>query len=176
MRKAFFTFVLAVVLLISVFPRSQALASPWDNIWAAIADLQAQITNLVQTPGPQGPTGPSGSLGMSGVTGATGPVGPAGATGATGLAGSTISFYQVFSAVRTISPGTSGYARAFCNSGDTVTGGGYDASSTPAGDKLMDLYSNIPFGTDSWAVTAINPGTNTNSQNLTAFAVCAHYN
>lgn len=147
-----------------LFVKKPIYASPWDDIWAAVTALQTQMNALSLTPGATGSTGP------------VGPTGASGTPGTPGIAGSTISFYQAFSAVRTIPPGTSGYAQAFCNTGDTVTGGGYDASIPSLGDKLMEIYSNIPFGTASWAVTAINPGTNINSQDLAAFAVCAHYN
>jgi len=50
----------------------------FQELWAAVCDLQQQIDNIQLIPGPQGPPGP---------TGATGLQGPPGPTGATGLQG-----------------------------------------------------------------------------------------
>ncbi|MBI5127323.1 hypothetical protein HZA76_02600 [Candidatus Roizmanbacteria bacterium] len=152
---------LFVILILILFSTKTQAAGPWDDVWLAITEirdqiinLQSQITNIQLIPGPTGPTGPQGIQGP---------------------AGSTISYYQVFSNVRTVAPGTSGYVQAFCNSGDTVIGGGYDVSPPTGGDHMMELYTNIPFGVGAWAVAGINSGLNTNSQNLSTFAVCAHY-
>lgn len=61
MKKVVLTLALGTAVLL--FPRSAAYASPWDDVWAAITNLQEQITNIVLTPGPTGPTGPTGPAG-----------------------------------------------------------------------------------------------------------------
>lgn len=90
---------------------------------------------------------------------------------------SSITYYQVVSNVSVVNPGNSGHAIANCNTGDTVVGGGYDINPSPnLGESMMTLYTNIPFGQGSWAVSGVNSGLNTNSQNLYAYAICSHYN
>ncbi len=164
MSKKFKIFLGALLLVLSlfIFSTKAMAAGPWDDVWAAIAQINTRIEDLYQQ--------------IAAIVPIPGPTGPPGPTGAPGPAGSTITYYQVISSVRTIAPGTNGYAQAFCNTGDTVVGGGYDVSLPNIGDHVMEIYSNIPFGVGSWAVTGINSGLNANSQNLSAFAVCAHYN
>lgn len=60
---------------------------PFDAIWAAIEDLQAQIDEIELIPGPQGETGPQGPEGPAGPEGSQGPAGPEGPEGPQGPAG-----------------------------------------------------------------------------------------
>ena len=72
---------LAVVATMAVKPDEP---NPLEAIWAAIQDLQYQITNIQLIPGPQGPAGPTGPQGE---TGPMGPQGPQGETGPQGPQG-----------------------------------------------------------------------------------------
>lgn len=143
----------AVLLLLgsAMFVNNPAYAaSPWNDLWSAVLNLQNQATTMLSTI----------SRLQSQIS-----------------SKSSISYYQITSERRTIAPGTSGFAKADCNAGDTVMGGGYDINPPPvSGDSLMVLYTNIPFGTGSWAVAGVNPGLNANPQSLYAYAVCSHYN
>ena len=61
--------------------------NPFKQLWDAIADLQAQIDNLVQTPGPPGPPGDDGLPGQDGKDGQDGTNGMDGQDGAKGDTG-----------------------------------------------------------------------------------------
>jgi len=58
--------------------------NPFKQLWDAIADLQAQIDNLVQTPGPPGPPGNDGADGLPGADGMNGIDGQDGTNGIDG--------------------------------------------------------------------------------------------
>jgi hypothetical protein len=60
---------------------------PFDALWAAIADLQAQIIEIELMPGPAGPVGPVGPAGSEGPEGSVGPEGPIGPEGPVGPVG-----------------------------------------------------------------------------------------
>ncbi len=69
---------LALVLSINVVFAAKGGNNPLDAVWAAIADLQQQITNIQLIPGPQGIQGIQGEPGQDGLPGEQGPVGSAG--------------------------------------------------------------------------------------------------
>jgi hypothetical protein len=92
--------------------------------------------------GPKGDTGATGPTGATGATGATGPAGPAGPqgvkgdkgdTGATGPAGtsSSVTFYGRGSGLV-----AGNQAEAYCDAGDTATGGGGYGESGAFGGRL----------------------------------------
>ena len=62
-------------------------APPFNALWVAIADLQAQIDEIELIPGPPGPEGPIGPEGPTGPEGPEGPIGPEGPEGPIGPEG-----------------------------------------------------------------------------------------
>lgn len=114
-----------------------ANGTPFDEIWEAIENLQAQIASVPagsQGPqgepgpaGPEGPTGETGPTGPQGDTGPTGPQGPQGLQGPQGEPGSagTIIVTQRTGATVSFGPGL-GDATAVCQAGETLVSGGYE--------------------------------------------------
>jgi len=113
--------------------------------------------------GPQGVTGPSGATGSSGasgpqgpqgVTGSSGPTGPSGYTGVTGATGPTgvLGFY-----IRSIFIDVGSYSTANgvanCDTGDSVTGGGFNIGST---NNNVSVYASYPSGVTDWKVAVNN--------------------
>lgn len=84
----------------------------------------------------------------------------------------TITTYIVTSDQVNVSGGSDGTVSATCNSGDVVTGGGFDFGNNPN----ITARSSGPSGGGgtpvAWDVTADNHGTT--SQNIQAYAVCQH--
>ena len=80
MNKKILYLSLAVVVLILCASSVTAFVSPppgikdptFSKVWAAIMDLQKQITNIQLTPGPTGPTGATGAQGTAGPAGSPG--------------------------------------------------------------------------------------------------------
>jgi len=84
--------------------------------------------------GTQGPQGPSGSQGPAGPAGAQGPQGPTGPQGSQGPAGpsQTLSV-QLETSINTIVANSGfGDSEALCNTGTTVSGGGFALSASGA--------------------------------------------
>jgi hypothetical protein len=111
--------------------------------------------------GPAGPAGPMGATGPAGLQGATGPAGPTGATGpagptgATGPAGPTgltgvANTYIVYGESVTTGYGVSGRAKAYCNLGDRVVGGGH-----ASGSPQVFVGASFPFSPNN--VTETTP-------------------
>lgn len=92
MPNKFKIFTGAIVLMLGLFAFSgkAVAASPWDSVWAAIANLQQQITNIALTPGPVGPPGPAGEPGLTGEAGSQSPQGPSGTAAITLAKGNTV--------------------------------------------------------------------------------------
>lgn len=123
--------------------------------------------------GPQGqagPEGPPGAEGPQGPEGAQGPVGPQGPAGEEGLPG-VLGFYFVTTIRDNIPAGSANALTADCDSGELVTGGGYEISST---NKDVWVYVSQPYKfaqTVGWNVLVYNNSTGV--QNIKAHAVCA---
>lgn len=108
--------------------------------------------------GATGSQGPQGEKGDKGDTGATGPQGPQGDTGPQGAPGSLASF-RTYDRINTVSSyvnPSGGYIASdhvYCDAGDTLTGGGFNAAPGVA------VSSSAPLGVigspnGGWAVMA----------------------
>jgi len=120
-----------------------------------------------------GPIGPIGPGGVQGPQGLIGPEGPQGVPGPQGPAGSF-----AFSTVNYRSEQGAGFARVFCEPGETVIGGGGFAES---GDGLHEakLRYSIPIsdatGVLAWGTTAVGwqAASSDFSGTVGAIVVCA---
>ena len=90
-KAALLSSVIAILLVVNTaLAGDNPSGTPFQAIWNAISNLQAQITNIQLIPGPQGPqgeTGPQGiqgEPGLQGLQGETGPQGPQGLQGPNG--------------------------------------------------------------------------------------------
>lgn len=59
-RYSMFLLLLVVSLFLTPLFSKVRAENPWEQIWAAIAELRTQITSISLLPGPIGPTGPTG--------------------------------------------------------------------------------------------------------------------
>ena len=116
-----------------------------------------------------GPTGPKGATGAKGPTGA-GTTGAKGATGPTGVA-NTYENGADFSVPPT--PGTSQgtIGTVNCNSGDEVTGGGFEGE-VASGGGHVDLIGSSYSGSGGWSVLAYNPTGTTFEEGV--YVECIH--
>lgn len=166
--------------------------------WGLLASMGATgATGAVGATGSTGPAGPigatgaAGPTGSTGVAGATGSTGPAGAVGATGAA-STVpgptgptgasgagSFNRVVSSVAT---GEYCTATACCATGQTVVGGGYNAttnvgSAGSATATSMYVSASYPItgaacsGNQGWTMESVNAYIG-QSASCQAYAIC----
>jgi len=101
-----------------------------------------------------GPLGPQGPVGETGVAGPAGPAGPPGIVNTYSRSNSVV-----------IAPSDTSYAKATCDTGDLMTGGGYYMPNP--GLRVLD---NRPVG-GSWEVYAINDASGVRS--VTAYVMCA---
>lgn len=76
MKRKTFLIVLPILLTLGLIvtpalaKENQTNGTPFQELWEAIQDLQAQINNIVLTPGLEGPQGPQGEPGPQGPPGA----------------------------------------------------------------------------------------------------------
>lgn len=135
--------------------------NPWDRVWAAIQDLQDQITRIQLIPGP---AGPQGSAGVDGVQGPVGPQGPQGSAGS-GITRSSV--YYRFSPV-SIPPSTTGSAEASCDDeNDVALSGGFLSDY-----RIKISYSTMSFAARSgWVAGGLNEST-TDSVNMQVNVYC----
>jgi hypothetical protein len=125
--------------------------------------------SIVGPTGPQGPRGSTGPQGPRGVQGLQGPAGPSGPAGSVGL--QTINYRSAH--------GT-GFARAFCLTGEKLTGGGaaVEAASGLGSDEVK-LRQSHPIsdttGVFAFDTTAIGwqAASSDFSGIVVAFAICA---
>lgn len=140
--------------------------------------------SIIGPPGPAGPTGPvgpagpagqEGPQGPAGVAGPAGPAGPQGPRGLQGPAGPMGSLNLQYRSVQGV-----GFARAFCQPGEKVLGGG-GLVETPQGVGFMpvSLRQSHPIsdntGVFAWGDVAIGwQVASSDFQNIVvAFIVCA---
>jgi hypothetical protein len=149
-------------------------SNPWEAVWEAIEDLQAQIASIDLVPGPQGPAGADGAQGPQGLQGEPGPQGPQGVQGptgpqgpaGTGAAGQLVVITRPGTPVSL--PGPSAFA--MCQTGEILLGGGYEASGT----EVHITATKIVFTTQwAWMVTGFYFGPS--ARTLTAIAHCAKF-
>jgi hypothetical protein len=98
----------------------------------------------------------------------TGPQGPAGPPGPPGANGATsVVIRQEFFTV----PAGPSFAegRAFCQAGETLTGGGFNQNSGPANFLVLDNHPDN-FGGPNWYVGVLNSG---GAMSFIAYAICA---
>ena len=152
-----------------------ASGTPFDQLRAAIQDLQNQINNIQLTPGPQGPQGAPGSQGPQGLQGLPGPQGiqgipgPQGPQGTPG-AGSSVTFYLIRH-YETFTSQNSIVSIALCNAGDFPTGGGYSAGGVRGVVASNSFYLVTPD--IGWATVMAfdTPSSGT----LETDVICAHH-
>jgi|SRR5690242_12676612 len=186
---------LAGTITTSLASATTASGTPFDQLRAAIQDLQNQINNIQLTPGPQGPPGPKGDTGDAGqgvttISLAPGDLNcPNGGTRLTSASGTTYACNGSDGAPG--SPGPSGTsnivtyiasgssdcpsnffcaAQANCNPGDVALGGGFTA---PQIGRFFQVHFDGPVGlpeANGWAVEVFN--THTDTIPLTAKAIC----
>ena len=163
-----------------------------------INNLQDQINKIqlkTGPPGPVGPQGPKGDTGATGATGSAGPQGPKGDTGATGATGSagpqgpkgdtgatgsqglpglggSFSIYVKTSARVTIPPQSTSLVRESCNTGDFVTGGGFESFGQGVNFFESNPHHNTITNVDQWEVLGNN--TSSTSVDIQVRALCAH--
>lgn len=157
--------VLALLSLIVVFSNKANAASPWEDIWAAIQNLQNQINNIELLPGSPGPTGIPGATGIPGPSGLPGPIGSPGPSGAPGTALSGINkdlIYVVSSQYTSVLPGYPTFIHVGCNdNNDPVLSGGFTVSQGQNG--RTDILSSTGQPTDGiagWTVGATTDAPN----------------
>jgi hypothetical protein len=118
----------------------------------------------------KGPKGDPGVQGPKGDRGPQGLQGPKGDPGEPGSGGAPT--FVTRSTVATINPGNGQATFARCDSGERVTGGGYDVDPTGAGDTgTLTIGADKPLGTDIWEVAADNDSQAPHT--IVVFAVCA---
>jgi Collagen triple helix repeat (20 copies) len=130
----------------------------WDQTGPAGAQGLPGPTGDKGDTGATGAQGPQGEKGASGATGPQGPQGPKGDTGPQGAPGSLATF-GTYDRIRTVSSyvipqgGYLAVGSASCDAGDTLTGGGFDAS---AGVSVNESAPRGMIGTPdgSWDVMA----------------------
>ena len=143
--------IVVLALGLFVFSGKVFAASPWEDIWAAIANLQEQITNIALTPGPQGPIGPQGEQGPQGVPGPTGPEGPPGQAINKDL------IYKVSSSFGIVHTGPATFVTARCSdNNDALLSGGFSKSRDEFNDHTVIISSaGMPTDTPAgWTVGA----------------------
>lgn len=141
-----------------------AVAQQGDAIHACAKNVNGQLRlvdgpadcRASETPFAWSVTGPQGP------EGAQGPIGPQGPSGA-------VAFYQVESEPMVVVPGGFTDAVAQCDTGDVVTGGGFDVSS----NDDANVWRSEPAGPSSWLVTLFNEGEIGLWLQFEAWAVCA---
>jgi hypothetical protein len=85
--------------------------------------------------GPTGATGATGAAGKEGPPGKEGLPGKEGSEGKTGAPGATDAVTR-YGGEASVEQGDEGYSYAVCESGEAVTGGGYDFTEGPANGKF----------------------------------------
>ena len=127
---------------------SAAGGNRWDQVWAAIDNLQEQISNISLIPGPQGEPG------------SVGPQGPAGSS----IVLNRANVYKV-TVTRILGPREHGEAVAACeDSNDILLSGGHDRIAPERSEPLP--Y----FERQSWVVSGLN---NSDSPwEFASFALC----
>lgn len=142
---------------------------------------RSAIKMLQHKLGKRGPRGAQGAQGAPGSPGATGAVGPQGSPGAPGATKVVARYGNVQSGP------TGGVSFASCQAGETVTGGGWDFTTEPAGSTTfrvdadrpsnhttdpVDKFLAPPDGSapQGWLVYIVNPST---SVSFRAYALCA---
>ncbi len=130
-----------------------------------IIDDKYETVTCGQT-GPQGPAGTQGPAGPQGPTGATGPQGSPGSGG-----GGTITKYIKVASTSILTEGASGDAKAMCDSGDEVTGGGFSDGSPE--DIRIDYNGPVSGSSLSgWESQGTLVGTL--PADIFAYAICEH--
>jgi Collagen triple helix repeat (20 copies) len=130
--------------------------------------------------GPQGPAGPIGPQGDTGATGATGPQGDKGAPGPTGPQGASgaSGYHVVYNFANLGGSGRTWTVEAFCGTGETVLGGGYeiDNENGDATNTVVTMSEPVLPAANAWRVRM----TNNNSEvfsggyvDLYVYAICA---
>ena len=141
----------------------------FKGIWTIIQTLQNQINNLqdqinkIQLK--TGPPGPVGSQGPKGDTGTTGSQGPPGV-------GGSFSIYVKTSTRVTIPPQSTSLVRESCNTGDFVTGGGFESFGQGVNFFESTPHHNTITNVDQWEVQGNN--TSSTSVDIQVRAMCAH--
>ena len=125
--------------------------SPWNRVWAAIQDLQSQITNIQLIPGPTGAQGPAGADGVQGLQ---------------GPAGENINkdrIYVVTSDTVFVFPGPNSFATARCHdNNDPLLSGGFILDQGFGKHTSVISSTGSPTdGTAGWTVGANSDAENT---------------
>lgn len=118
-------------------------------------------------PGPEGAAGPAGPKGQKGDQGESGPQGPAGPAGGTVVVGQPVSSEPAAGPAVTVT------ATASCPAGETVLGGGAEATTNDTANKVQ-LISSRPEGDSGWTavgVVAVGLG-NGKKLTVTPYVIC----
>ncbi len=169
MRKNIFPIALISVVALVVSVNVAHGSNPWNDAWAAINALRAEIAAIELTPGPQGEQGEKGDTGDRGPEGQQGPQGIQGVPGPAGSGSGQVLLFRRPGAWVTI--GTIGDALAECGEGETLVGGGFAVT----GNEVDIIQAQIVYiGRPVWKVTGMI--TSGPSRDMQAVAHCMKIN